>query len=98
MWAVESDGTHGPPPPPSILTWHAPTQPHDTTHSAGGIDGGLAFLVLLVRTAHPFYCRTLEFIFGWHRARINRWTNDILEWIFEKYIWCVRGGRAGGEF
>lgn len=41
--------------------------------------------MFLVRLAHPFYARTLEFIFGADRTRITRWTNAALDWFFDSF-------------
>lgn len=41
--------------------------------------------MMLVRLAHPFYARTLEFIFGADRTRITRWTNTCIDWLFDCY-------------
>ena len=48
-------------------------------------EGGLAFVMMLTRLAHPFYGRTLEFMFGADRTRITRWTNACLIWFFDEF-------------
>jgi hypothetical protein len=55
------------------------------TSRAGYCDGKLALLMTLTRLAHPFRMKTLEFIFGYHHKRVNRWTNYMIQWLF--YEW-----------
>lgn len=45
----------------------------------------MALLFLLCRLAHPFRLKTLEYIFGWHHKRIGRWTNWLIQRIFDDW-------------
>ena len=63
-------------------TTHTPPRIH---HRAGGIPGDMALVFLLCRLAHPFRLKTLEYIFGWHKNRIGRWTNWLIQWIFDEW-------------
>jgi hypothetical protein len=35
--------------------------------------------------AHPFRLKTLEAIFGYHHKRIGRWTNYLIQWLFDEW-------------
>lgn len=68
---------------------HAPLTPNTSIGSsqcrAGYCDGKLALLFLLCRLAHPFRLKTLEAIFGYHHKRIGRWTNYLIQWLFDEW-------------
>lgn len=59
---------------------------YNRAHSTGRIEGRLAFMMFLCRMAHPFCVRgTMEYLYGYDRTQITRWTNMAREWFLDRW-------------
>ncbi|KAM3567084.1 hypothetical protein VYU27_010765, partial [Nannochloropsis oceanica] len=54
------------------------------------ICGGMVFVMLLGRNAHPHSVRgTMEKLYGYDRTQITKWTNYMLEYVFDQWAFFL---------
>lgn len=52
--------------------------------------GGMVFVMLLGRNAHPHSVRgTMEKLYGYDRTQITKWTNYMLEYVFDQWAFLL---------
>jgi hypothetical protein len=55
------------------------------------IDGGVAFLMLLFRLAHPVKLRPhMEYVFGYDKTYLCAWTNEVMAFVVDKWGYVLR--------
>lgn len=72
------------------LSYHLPHHPPNNMDRMPKMCGGMVFVMLLGRNAHPHSVRgTMEKLYGYDRTQITKWTNYMLEYVFDQWAFLL---------